>query len=219
MSIFDFGVGGLFKGFKSFMQPERGYKKAQEQLNQYYDQGQQYLQPYQEQGQQAYGNLNNAMQAMLNPADLYGGWAEGYEASPYAQQLQEMAQNQGLEAASSMGLMGSSPALKAIQAGTTQIGNADRLNYLRDLMGLYGQGAQLAQGIYGQGAQAGGQMSNNAMNMGQNSAQMAFGQQNAPGQMFNDLLQTGAYMYGNRGGMGGGGNRGGSGGWSTTGGR
>jgi hypothetical protein len=100
-----------------------------------------------------------------------------------------------------MGVLGSTPAMKSIQAGTNQIGADDQLNYINQLMGMYLPGAQLAQGIYGTGAQAGNAMGQNAMQMGQNSAQMAFGKQNAPGQMFNDLLKTGAYMF--TGGMGG----------------
>lgn len=218
MGMFDFGVGGLYKGLKSFMNPEKGYKKAQEQFNKYYDQSQQYMLPYHQQGQEAYGGLNNAMQALLNPAQLQNEWASGYQTSPYAQQLQDMASQQGLNAASSMGLMGSSPALQAIQAGTSQIGNQDRQNYMDALMQKYMHGAQLAQGIYGQGAQAGNQLGQNAMTQGQNMAEMAYGQQAAPGQMFENLLKFG--LGGMTGGFGGqGGQMGGQGGWSTTGGR
>ena len=71
MGMFDLGIGGLYKGFKSFMNPEKGYKKGQEQLDKYYDQSQGYLQPYNQQGQEAYGNLNNAMQSLMNPTELY----------------------------------------------------------------------------------------------------------------------------------------------------
>jgi hypothetical protein len=91
----------------------------------------------------------------------------------------------------------------------------------------YLQGAGLAQDVYGVGAQAGSQMGQNAMHMGDNSAQMAFGQQNAPGQMFGNLLNTavsaavpmyGMAKYGSNalGGMMGGAS-GQSPGWSTRG--
>jgi hypothetical protein len=203
MGMFDLGIGGLFKGFSSFMQPEKGYKKGQEQLDKYYNQSQGYYQPYVNQGQEAYGDLNNAMQSLLNPTELYDQWMNSYQTSDAAKFAQERAMDQGLNAASAMGVLGSTPAMKSIQAGTNQIGSEDQLNYIKQLMNMYLPGAELAQGIYGTGAQAGNAMGQNAMQMGQNSAQMAFGKQNAPGQMFNDLLKTGAYAYGNRNGNGG----------------
>lgn len=204
MGMFDLGIGGLLKGFSSFMHPERGYKKAQEQYDKYYSQGQGAISPYMEQGQAAYAPLSGAMNALLNPQQLQSQWLDSYSTSPYAQDLMNQASSGGLDAASSMGLMGSSPALQAIQQGTSNIYNADRQRYMDDLMQKYMTGAQLAQGLYGSGLNAAGQYGQNAMNMGNNSAQMAFGKQNAPGQMFNDLLKTGAYAMG--------------GGWSTTGG-
>ena len=48
--------------------------------------------------------------------------------------MKSRAQEQGLSAASSMGLLGSTPALQAIQAGRSQISNADKHQYLSDLM-------------------------------------------------------------------------------------
>jgi hypothetical protein len=193
MGMFDLGIGGLFKGFSSFMHPEKGYKKAQEQLDKYYNQSQGYYQPYVNQGQEAYGDLNNAMKSLLNPTELYDQWMNSYQTSDAAKFAQERAMDQGLNAASAMGVLGSTPAIKSIQSGTNQIGAEDQLNYINQLMGMYLPGAQLAQGIYGTGANAGMAMGQNANQMGQNSAQMAFGKQNAPGQMFNDLLKTGAY--------------------------
>lgn len=200
MGMLDLGIGGLYRGMSSFMRPDRGYRKAQDQLQDYYGQQQGYLQPYQQQGQEAYGHLSGAMQNLLDPQALHNEWAQGYEASPYSQMQQAAATQQGLNAASSMGLMGSTPALQAIQAGTSQIGARDRERYLDSLMQKYLSGAGLAQNIFGTGAQAGSQMAGNAGQMGQNMAQMKFGEQNAPGQMFNDLLKTGAYMFSGGGG-------------------
>jgi len=185
----------------SFLHPGRAYEKAGNEYQKHYNEGQGYLQPYNENGQQAYGNLSGAMENLLNPQDLYNEWASGYQTSPAAQNAQGRAREQGAQAASSMGIFGSTPALQSIQAGTSQIGAEDFDRYMDNLMQKYVSGAQLAQGIYGQGGQAGNAMGQNANQMGQNSAQMAFGKQNAPGQMFNDLLKTGAYMF--TGGMGG----------------
>lgn len=214
MGLFDLGIGGLYKGFNSFMHPERGYEKAQEQLDKYFAQGQNALSPYMQQGQAAYEPMFGAMQNLLNPEELYNQWAQNYSTSPYAQDLMGRAQTQGLDAASSMGLLGSTPALQAIQAGTSQIYNQDRGNYIDDMTKRYLAGAQMAQGLYGSGQNAAGQFGQNAMNMGNNSAQMAFGQQNAPGSMFNDLLKAATYGFGGGGNMGG--QMGNSSPWSIT---
>ena len=186
-------LSSIFPGFglmDSFLHPEKAYKKAGEQAEQYYGQAQDYLQPYNQYGQDAYQDMSGAMQSLLNPAALQDEWASGYQTSPYAQMQQERAQNQGLNAASSMGLMGSSPALQAIQAGTSNIGMADQNNYMDNLMQKYLAGAGLAQNIYGTGAAAGGQMGQNAMNQGVNMAQSAYGQQAAPGNLMGGLIGT-----------------------------
>lgn len=176
----------------SFLNPGKGYQKGQEQLDKYYQQGQGYLSPYNQQGQDQYANLNDIIKNLMDPSALNAKWMESYTTSPQALQAEKMAQEQGANAASAMGLMGSNTALNATQAGATQIGLNDRQNYLNDLMDKYKTAAGLSQGIYGTGAGAAGQMSGNANQMGQNSAQMAFGKQNAGGSMFGNLLGLGA---------------------------
>lgn len=180
----------------SFLHPGKGYDKGQEQLNNYYNQGQGYLQPYNTNGMNQYGNLNDVIKNLLDPTELNKKWTESYTESPQAKQAEQLAQQHGLDAASSMGLMGSNTALQATQAGTTQIALDDRQRYLDDLMNKYMQGAGLSQGIYNTGANTAGQMSNNANQMGQNSAQMAFGKQNAGGDLFGKLLGTGVGLVG-----------------------
>lgn len=197
----------------SFLNPGRGYDSAQEQLNNYYGQSQGYLNPYNNQGQEQYGNLNQIIQKLMNPSALLDEWSNNYNESDLTKQTQDMAQQHGLDAASSMGLMGSNTALNATQAGTTQIGLDAKQKYLDDMMQKYMNAAGLSQGIYGQGANAAGQMSNNANTMGQNSAQMAFGKQNAGGSLLGGLL--GAGIGGLSGGIGNAiGNR-----WNLTGGK
>lgn len=209
-----FGVGNMAD---SFLHPEKGYKKGQEQLDKYYQQGQGYLNPYNQFGQSAYGNYSDAMKRLLDPAGLEGEWIKGYSESPSAKNAEGMAQEHGLDAASGLGLMGSNTALNAIQGGTTQIGLDDRQNYLNDLMQKYLAGAGIAGNIFNTGATAAGNMSNNAMTMGGNSAQMAYGQQNSPGDLFGKLLGVGiGAATGGAGGAAAGAKAaggGGSGGW------
>jgi hypothetical protein len=193
--------------FDSFLHPEKGYEKGQEQLDKYYQQGQGYLNPYNQFGQDAHGNLSEAMKRLLDPAALQGDWIKSYSQSPAALNAAAMAKESGLDAASSMGLMGSNTALSALQGGASKIALDDRQNYLNDLMNKYLAGAGIAGNIFNTGANAAGQMSQNAMGMGGNSAQMAFGQQNAPGDLFGKLLGTAV-------GAASGGKTGGGGGWS-----
>lgn len=176
----------------SFFHPEKGYEKGQEELNRYYQQAQQYQQPYFQQGQSMYGPLQSIIGNLLNPQGLQGQWAQSYQESPQAKQAEEIAGERGMDAASSMGLLGSNAALQGIQRGRSQIALDDRQNYMNDLMQKYMQGAGLTQGIYGMGQGSANSMGQNAMNMGQNSSQMAFGQQNAPGSMMGNLLGLGA---------------------------
>ncbi len=171
----------------SFLHPGRGYKAGQEQLDKYYNQAQGYQQPYNQAGQGQAGNLQNAINALMDPQALQDKWSKGYQTSEAAKNSMGMAQEHGLDAASSMGLMGSQPALGAIQAGTSAIGAEDKQKYLDDLMQKYMQGAGLSQGMYNTGAGAAGQQGQNAMNQGQNSAQMAYGQQNAGGNTFGNI--------------------------------
>ena len=176
--------------FDSFLHPEKGYEKGQEQLDKYYTEAQGQLEPYNQQGQNQYANLNEYIQQLMNPGALQDQWIKQYQESEAARNAEAMAKEHGLDAASSMGLMGSSPALAAIQRGTTNIGLNDRSNYLKDMMEKYLAGAGLSQGIYGQGANSANAMSNNAMNMGNSSAGMAYGAENAGGNLLRSMIGT-----------------------------
>lgn len=180
----------------SFLHPGKGYEKGQEQLDKYYGQAQGALQPYNQNGLDQYSNLNEFIKNLMDPQALQDKWASGYKESESAKQAEHMAQEHGMNAANSMGLGGSNTAVNAIQSGTTQIGMEDRQNYLDNLMQKYLAGAGLVQGAYGTGANAAGQMGQNAMNMGQNSAGMAYGKQNAGGNMLSGLIGTAAGVAG-----------------------
>ncbi len=180
----------------SWLHPERGYQAGQQQLNNYYNQGQGYLNPYNMAGQGQMGNLQEYIRNLMNPQALENKWIKGYKESESAKNLEGMAKEHGLDAASSMGLMGSSPALQAIQAGQSAIGAEDRQNYLNDMMQKYMAGSGLSSGMFNTGAGVAGNMANNANTMGQNSAQMAWGEQNAPGSYLNNLLGLGGGLLG-----------------------
>lgn len=175
----------------SWAHPERGYEAGQQQLDKYYQQMLNNLLPYSQRGDTAYNGLSHAQNELQDPETLLNKWIKGYKESEAAKNTEEMATQHGLNSASSMGLVGSTPALRAIQAGTANISAQDRQGYLNDLMQKYLAGAGIAQNIYNTGAGAAAQFGQNAMNMGQNSANLAYNQQNAQGDLFGKLLGGG----------------------------
>lgn len=180
----------------SFVHPEKAYKAGQGQLDKYFNQGQGYLQPYNQYGQNAYGDLSSVMKSLLDPQALEGKWSSGYNESQSAKNMEGMATEHGLDAASSMGLMGSSPALQAIQAGTSGIVADDRQNYMNNMMQKLLAGAGIAGNIFNMGANTAGSMATNANNMGSNSAGMAYGEKSSPGNAMGGLLGIGAGLAG-----------------------
>lgn len=180
----------------SFLHPDKSYDSAQAELDKYYNQGQGYLNPYNQNGQDAFGGYKGAMDKLLNPTALQDEWSKNYKESDLAKQNEVTASQSGLNAAQQMGLGGSSPALQAIQSGTAGIVAQDRQKYLDDLMQKYMTGIGIGQDIYGKGATAAGQMSQNSMNQGTNSAQTQFNKNNAQGDLFGKLLGGGIGLVG-----------------------
>jgi hypothetical protein len=178
----------------NFLHPGRPYSAAEDQMRDYYNQAQGAYQPYIQQGQAAYGGLSSAMDALLNPEKLQAKWMESYETSPQAQQAMARAREQGLGAASAMGLMGSSAALKGIEGQAGQIASADRQQYLNDLMQKYMAGAGIGQNIYGTGASMTGQYGQNAMNMGNIMGGLEAARQQAGSGLLGNLLGAGANL-------------------------
>lgn len=181
-----------FDMINSFLNPGQGYKDAAKEAGKGYKEAQGYQQPFYQQGLDAYGGLNSAYQKLLNPAALQEEWSKAYQTSPEAQRMLQMNMGQGMDAASAMGLMGSSGALQNIQQGAGDINLKDRQNFLNDLMQKYMAGIGLGQNIYGIGAGAGQNMGNRAFEHGNNLAGLKYGETNSPGQMFGGLLGLGA---------------------------
>ncbi len=191
----------------NLLHPGRAYDQAKRTTQAGTDQAQGYLNPYNQNGIEAGNAMSEQMKRLLDPAGMQNEWAAGYEKSPYAQQLQKEAGNQGFDAASAMGLAGSSAALGNIQTGATNIMNQDRQQYMNDLMAKYQAGLGIGQNQYGIGAGAAGQMGQNAINNANNQAGLDFGKYNAGPNLMaaggNRLMEMLAQYMG--GGMGQGG--------------
>lgn len=202
MGMFDLfsGVGNMLD---SFMHPEKGYQEAQKPVRKSWEQAQDFQAPYANAGRDQIPTLRGAEDQLLHPEQLQNQWAAQYEASPYAQQLLKENQSQGLDAASYMGLNGSSAALGNIQQGAGKITSADRQQFLNDLMEKFIKGLGIGQDIFGKGAATAGNLGQQSIGVGETLGNLRGNEVNAPGNQFNNLLRTAAQAYGSYAGGGG----------------
>ena len=181
-----------FNMLNSFLHPGDPYEAAERPIQDYWNQAKGYLDPYNQYSKDQYGTLQGAESALLNPEELQNRWASGYENSPYAKRLLEMNKGAGLDAASSMNLMGSSAALQNIQQGAGDIVASQREAYLKDLMEKYMKGIGIGTDIFGEGAKAANTLGQGALQTGQNLAGLEYGKEAAPGNLFSKFLGLGA---------------------------
>jgi hypothetical protein len=168
----------------SFTHPGKAYDKARQEEEKYFQQGQQMRQPFIEKGQQA-GQFNmDMLQKLMNPQGLQDEWSQGYSTSPYAQQMQDEAQSGGMDAASAMGLGGSSAALENVQKGSADIMQKDRQQYMDDMMKKYMAAMGMGESMYGTGANMANQGASATQQFGQNMGANAYGKGQAGGDMF-----------------------------------
>ena len=146
---------GIFSN--PYKKAKKNYQQGADQVQQQYGQAEQSYQPYVDQGQQAYGGYSQMMNNLMNPAQLQNDWMNSYETSDQARLASRDAQTAGLDSASSQGLMGSTPAIQAMQAGSANIMADDKQKYLDSLMQKYTAGASIAGNIYNTGANMAGQ--------------------------------------------------------------
>lgn len=189
------GIPLVGNAIDSFLHPEEGYKDAAKKMEEAWRQAQGFQEPYRQGGLDQMGRLNSAENSLLDPSALLSKWMGSYQESPYAQKSMQNAKESGLGAASSMGLMGSSAAVNNIQNSSSDIMNADRQQYLNDMMQKYMAGIGIGQNMYGIGASTAGNMGNQAIGVGENLGQAAYGAKNAPGDMLKNMLAMGAKMY------------------------
>lgn len=190
MSWTDFIPGGNM--IDSMLHPEAGYDEAAKKMQEAWQQAQGFQMPYNTAGQGQLPILQGAQSRLLDPSSLLADWMSKYEMSPFAKKSMENAKESGLGAASSMGLMGSSAALNNIQNSSSDIMNADRQQFLNDLMHKFLSGIGIGQDIYKTGAATAGNMGNQALGVGENLGQAAYGSKTAPGNLLKDMLAMGA---------------------------
>jgi len=176
--------------FSSFINPGGAYKKAGEAEQAGYDTAQGIYKPYMNKGDQAGNSLQDMMTRLMNPGGLQDDWASNYSTSPYAKQMQSEAQSGGLDAASAMGLGGSSSAVSNIQKGSANIMQQDRQNYMDDMMKKYMAAMGIGENMYNTGAGIAGKAGEDAMNHGMWQGQNTYNQNSAGGNMFGKMAGT-----------------------------
>jgi len=188
----------------SMMHPERGYHDANKQIQRSWEEAMRFQKPYADAGMGQLPMLQGAEKDLLDPSALLAKWMEKYEMSPYAKNSMGNAKEAGLDAASSMGLSGSSSAINNIQKSSSDIMNADRSQFLNDLMQKYMSGIGIGKDIFNTGAATAGNMAKQRIGTGEELAKGAFGERNAPGDMLRNLLAMGAkaFMQSQTGGAG-----------------
>lgn len=192
----------------NFMHPGRAYDNAGRREQQGYDEAQGYRQPYLDNGAYAGNTLKEMMDKLSNPSSLQDEWSKGYETSPYAKQLQAGAQTSGLDAASAMGLGGSSAALSNIQKGSSDIMQKDRQNYMDDLMKKYMGAMGIGESMYGTGANTAGAAASGAQSHGEWQGANDFNKASAGSNQLKSMIAQAIKMAmatAGVGGMGGGG--------------
>ena len=180
----------------SFLHPGRAYKKAGEVEERNFKQSQQIRHPYIQHGEDAYTGYNDMYQKLMHPEQLQSDWANSYEKSPYATNLQQEAMGQGMDAASASGLNGSSAAIANIQKGSTDIMQKDRQQYMNDMMQKYLSAMGIGSNLYGTGASMAANSANAQQQHGENQAQMTYGQNAAGGNSFMQFMPYIAAMFG-----------------------
>lgn len=193
------GLGGGLGLLHHFLGEKEGgganpYVAAQQQTEKGWKEAQGYQSPYATQGLAQYPGLNQATSDLLNPEALENKWAGGYQNSPWANQLLSQNQSAGLDAASAMGLGGSSAAIGNIQQGAANVFNQQRQQYMNDLMEKYMHGIGLGQSLYGTGAAAAGNLGEQANLQGLNMALLGYGKAAGNEQLLGNELALGGNL-------------------------
>ena len=187
---------GLFDMVNSFLNPQRGYEAAMGPVNKGWKEARGYQEPYNNAGQSQIGRLTGAEDRLLDPMGLENEWSQGYETSPYARDMLERNKTSGLDAASAMGLGGSSAALNNIQQGAGQIHNADRQQFMQNLMQKFLAAIGIGQNMFGVGATTAANLGKGATEHGQDIGMLNYNATNAPGDLLKSLIQAGIKAYG-----------------------
>ncbi len=184
--MFGSGLGGLLGGI--FNDSSKPYDKAMEQYQQWANQAQGTQMPFLKAGKTAIGDYQEWLKGQKDPSAFINNLMGQYQQSPYANYLQQQAQNAGINAASASGLTGSTPLLQQMQQNSANISSQDMNQWLQNVLGIntqYGQGQNnLMQG----GQNAANALTQMYTQMAQNMAEAAYGKEAGKQNNFSNIL-------------------------------
>lgn len=134
-SMLGAGLGGLFGGNKNpYDAGNPFYERIMKELPQYF-------QPWMGAGQRALPGLEQQYgQLISSPGEMLSKFGAGYKESPGYQWRQQQGQQAALNQAAAGGMAGSPQAQQQAAQVSEDIANQDFMNYLQNVMGLYGMG-------------------------------------------------------------------------------
>ena len=171
---------------------------ANQYLNQIPGATQPYYQPYIDQGKQANDILTQHYGQLLNnPGELYSKLGEGYKESPGYQFKLKQALQAGTNAQAAGGMAGSPQHEQYNMQLGNDIASQDFNDYIKNIMGLYGQGLEGEQGLGQQGFQAstgyGDILGNNLAQQGGLAYNAQAGKNANQSNLFGNLLKLGSF--------------------------
>lgn len=128
-------------------------------INQIPGQTSQYMQPYFDAGKGAFPGLQDQYSQLLSdPGGMMNKIGGSYQQSPGFKSAMEQALAAGGHAAAAGGMAGTPQNQFQEMKMATDLSNQDYNNYMKNAIGLYGQGLTGQQGMAGMGQQAGQSM-------------------------------------------------------------
>jgi hypothetical protein len=171
-----------------FGDPSKPYNEAGKEFEKYYNQAREYQQPYYEAGTGAIPQYQDYLKKMSDPAKYINNLTKQYSTSPQEQYAQDQAMRAATNAASSSGLIGSTPYQLQAQQNAGDIANQYQNQWLQNVLGINSQyGAGLGN-LMGMGQGGANQITNLLSSLGSNMGQIAYRGGMAKQQQMQDLL-------------------------------
>lgn len=171
------GLGGLFADWNNPADAASPY------FDQIPGQLEKYFNPYIQAGNRALPGLEQQYGKLItDPSGRLNEIGAGYQQSPGFQFAMQQALQGAGHASAAGGMAGSPMAQQQSMQLASDIASQDYNNYMRNALGLYGQGLQGQHGLYNTGAESGMRMGENLASVLAQRARLAYEGQNAENQ-------------------------------------
>lgn len=175
--------GNLFGGGKNPANSAMPY------LNQIPGQTNQYFDPYFQAGKSQIPGLQDQYKKLMeDPGGMMNSIGESFKESPGFKFAMQQAMQGGNHAAAAGGMAGSPQHEQQNMQMATDLGNQEYNNWMKNALGMYGQGLQGSQGMANQGQQAGQSMADMIAQTLAQQANLSFQGQSQKNQNQSDLF-------------------------------